>query len=159
MKPEIITFEDRKLIGMKIHTTMANDQTVALWQKFMPRRHEILNKLNNSYFSVQAYDPELTMHNFTEHTVLEKWAAIEVESFNSIPNDMEKRVLTGGKYAVFIHKGPVATFQQTMQYILGVWLPDSEFQLDKRDIFEILGEKYLGPTHPDSEEEVWIPII
>ena len=28
---------------------------------------------------------------------------------------------------------------------------------DQRPQFEIMTEKYLGPDHPDSEEEVWIP--
>jgi AraC family transcriptional regulator len=36
-------------------------------------------------------------------------------------------------------------------------LPDSQYLLDKRPHFEILGKKYKH-NHPNSQEEVWIPI-
>ncbi|MFM9945765.1 MAG: GyrI-like domain-containing protein, partial [Bacteroidia bacterium] len=41
--------------------------------------------------------------------------------------------------------------------IYGTWIPNSEYNLDNRPHFEILGEKYKN-NHPDSEEEIWIPI-
>ena len=36
-------------------------------------------------------------------------------------------------------------------------MPASEYILDKRPHFEILGEKYKNDD-PASEEEVWIPV-
>ncbi|MDP5096829.1 MAG: GyrI-like domain-containing protein [Flavobacterium sp.] len=36
-------------------------------------------------------------------------------------------------------------------------MPNSEYQLDNRPHFEILGAKYKNNA-PDSEEEIWIPI-
>jgi AraC family transcriptional regulator len=42
-------------------------------------------------------------------------------------------------------------------YIFNTWLPQSNYQLAPRPHFEILGEKYKN-NHPDSEEEIWIPI-
>jgi AraC family transcriptional regulator len=70
---------------------------------------------------------------------------------------MEKFILPAGAYAVFLHKGGPATGQQTFQYIFGTWFPQSEYRLDDRPHFEILGEKYSN-TSPDSEEEIWIPV-
>jgi AraC family transcriptional regulator len=46
---------------------------------------------------------------------------------------------------------------KTFQYIFGTWLPNSEYVLDNRPHFEILGEKYKNDD-PTSEEEIWIPI-
>ncbi|MEP1984886.1 MAG: GyrI-like domain-containing protein, partial [Maribacter dokdonensis] len=37
------------------------------------------------------------------------------------------------------------------------WIPNSEYQLDGRPHFEVLGAKYKN-NDPNSEEEVWIPI-
>ncbi len=158
MEPKIVTVNDRMLVGMKIKTSLSNNKTGELWQRFMPRRNEIVNGLTSRYFSIQTYDPDLSIEEFNQNTIIEKWAAVEVTAYDIIPKDMAKRKLKGGLYAVFIHKGPVTTFQTTMQYILKNWLPNAGYALDDRDIFEILDEKYLGPMHPDSEEEVWIPI-
>jgi len=71
---------------------------------------------------------------------------------------MDHLIIPGGLYAVFIHKGPVHIFYKTSQYIYGQWIPGSDYILDNRPHFEIMTEQYLGPDHPESEEEVWVPI-
>jgi AraC family transcriptional regulator len=58
-----------------------------------------------------------------------------------VPAEMEKFVLPGGLYAVFYHKG-IYTDTDIFQYIFGTWLTASEYELDKRPHFEILGCKY-----------------
>jgi AraC family transcriptional regulator len=70
---------------------------------------------------------------------------------------MESFLLTGGLYAVFIHKGSASAGPKTFQYIFGTWIPNSIYDVDNRPHFEILGNKYKNED-PDSEEEVWIPI-
>jgi AraC family transcriptional regulator len=60
-------------------------------------------------------------------------------------------------YAVFIHQGPPQAFVKTFQHIFYSWLPNSPYDVDQREHFECLGEKYKNNA-PDSEEEVWIPI-
>ncbi|MBQ0733168.1 GyrI-like domain-containing protein [Aquimarina celericrescens] len=156
--PHIINAQERKLVGLKIETSLSNDTTTAMWQEFMPRRHEIKNNRDTGYYSVQVHNDTITLDTFTEDILFEKWAAIEVPDFDHIPNGMSSYSLSEGKYAVFMHKGPVSTFQKTMDYILRLWLPNSDYELDTRDIFTVMGEKYHGPFHPKSEEEVWIPI-
>ena len=39
--------------------------------------------------------------------------------------------------------------------INGTWIAKSDYNLDDRPHFEVLGEKYINA---DSEEEIWIPI-
>ena len=48
-------------------------------------------------------------------------------------------------------------FVKTLMFILNSWLPNSEFDIDNRPNFEVLGEKYKR-TDPSSEEDIWIPI-
>jgi len=123
----------------------------------MPRRKEIPNVVSPDLYCVQVYTPALDLTNFNVDSVFEKWATIEVADFNQVPDEMEKIVLQSGLYAVFIHIGAASTGKKTFQYIYETWLPGSDYQLDNRPHFEILGEKYKN-NEPDSEEEVWIPI-
>ena len=159
IEPKILSISEKKLIGIRTKISLSNNKTSELWQQFMPRRHEVKNLINTKqYYSMSIYENGLDVSRFTPETVFEKWAAVEVSDFGHLPEGMEQHLLTGGQYAVFIHKGPVNTFEDTANYIYGKWLPHSGFKLDHREHFEILGEKYLGPHHPDSEEEVWVPI-
>lgn len=61
-----------------------------------------------------------------------------------------------GLYAVFDYKGS-SEVHKFIQYIYTSWLPNSEYKLDHRPHFEVLGEKYKN-NDPNSEEEIWIPI-
>jgi AraC family transcriptional regulator len=69
---------------------------------------------------------------------------------------MESFILYGGLYAVFDYKGS-SVDNRIFQYIYMNWIPNSEYQLDNRPHFEVLGEKYRN-NDPTSEEEIWIPI-
>jgi AraC family transcriptional regulator len=157
MQPSIKTIADKKLIGKRLRMSLSDNRTHELWRSFMPRRKEITTNLSADLFSLQVYDNLTYFTDFHLDTLFEKWAAIEVSDFNEIPDEMESFTLTGGLYAVFTHKGAAATGPETFRYIFGMWLPDSEYALDARAHFEILGEKYRNDD-PDSEEEIWIPI-
>jgi AraC family transcriptional regulator len=148
---------EKKLIGKRIEMTFANNKTFELWNGFMIRRKEIMNNLTSELFSMQIYNGPSYFENFNPETIFEKWAAVEVADFNSVPDGMETFSLKGGLYAVFIHKGAAAMGQKTFQYIYGTWLPSSDYLLDERPHFEILGKKYKN-NDPDSEEEIWIPV-
>jgi AraC family transcriptional regulator len=157
MVPRIENLTEKKLVGMCLTMTYSNNRTFELWRSFMPRRREILNNVTDELFSMQVYDDSFDFNYFNVEAEFEKWAAIEVSDFASVPNEMEPFVLSGGLYAVFIHKGAASEGPKTFQYIFGTWLPSSEFLLDHRPHFELLGKKYKNED-PSSEEEIWIPI-
>jgi AraC family transcriptional regulator len=93
---------------------------------------------------------------YAQDATFEKWGAAEVTSFSSMPEGMESYTLLGGKYAVFLHKGP-ASDTKIFRYIFGVWLPRSKWELDDREHFELLPPGYR-PDDPNAEEEVWVPL-
>jgi len=157
MTHRIEILPEKNLIGNRIKMSFASNKTFELWNSFMIRRKEIINNLTADLFSMQVYESPSYFEKFNPGAIFEKWAAVEVADFNTIPDGMETFVLPGGLYAVFIHKGAAGTGQKTFQYIFGTWLPASEYMLDDRPHFEILGEKYKN-NDPGSEEEVWIPI-
>jgi AraC family transcriptional regulator len=156
MQPRIENLTEKKLVGRRVSMSLSGNETGELWRSFMPRRREIKNSIGSELYSVEVYDP-LYFSNFNPQAKFDKWAAVEVTAFDAIPDAMETITLTGGLYAVFLHKGPASTGLETYRYIFGSWLPDSNFSLDNRPHFAVMGEKYKNED-PDSEEELWIPI-
>jgi len=155
MQPRIETFKEKKLIGKRITMSLANNKTGELWKGFMPGRSEITNNLNSNLISMQVYKPNYFVE-FSPTNDFEKWATVEVADFDNVPSEMETFTLIGGLYAVFDYKGS-STDTSFFQYIFETWLPNSNYFLDDRPHFEVLGEKYKN-ADPNSEEEIWIPI-
>ncbi|WP_346854481.1 GyrI-like domain-containing protein [uncultured Draconibacterium sp.] len=155
MQVRIEQIKAKKLLGIKLQMSLANNRTAELWRNFMQRRKEIINPLSGDLFSLQIY-PSGYFTEFSPALEFEKWALIEVEEFSAVHDDMESFILPGGEYAVFHYKGP-ANDPSVFHYIFTTWLPQSAYLLDRRPHFEILGEKYKN-NDPESEEEIWIPI-
>jgi len=156
MKAEIRIFGHKQFIGMKKQMSYLQNKTFELWSTFMPRRKEIKNVIGQDLFSIQNY-PEGFYNNFDFSRNFEKWACLEVSQTNEIPSGMELFHIPTGKYAVFIFKGSHEQAPEFFKNIFYQWLPSTEFELDLRPHFEILGSKYEKDS-PHSEEEVWIPI-
>lgn len=154
MKPRIENLSEKKLVGKRLKMSLAENRTFQLWQRFMPRRKEILNNLDADLISMQVYDEALRLGDLEQE--FEKWAAVEVADFERVPAGMETFVLPGGLYAVFDYRGSSAD-AGIFRYIFDSWLPRSEYVLDDRPHFEVLGEKYKN-SDPDSEEQIWIPV-
>jgi AraC family transcriptional regulator len=155
MEPRIETTNEKKLVGNRLKMSLTDNKTGELWRSFMPRRKEITNNLSNDLISMACYTPT-HFTDFKPTNEFEKWAAIEVTDVESVPVDMETFTVKAGLYAVFDYKGS-STDNSIFQYIFGVWLPKSDYLLDDRPHFEVLGAKYKN-ADPDSEEEIWIPV-
>ena len=156
MGPRIEILPEKKFVGKRIKMSFSNNQTHELWKSFMPSRREIKNNIGSDLYSVEVYEP-LYFNNFNPEKEFDKWAAVEVTDFEKVPDDMDTLILPRGLYAVFLHKGAAGKGPETYQYIFGTWLPASDFLLDNRPHFAVMGEKYKNDD-PDSEEEVWIPV-
>ncbi|MBP6796435.1 MAG: GyrI-like domain-containing protein [Saprospiraceae bacterium] len=155
MKPKIQTINQKKLIGKRLQMSFADYKIGELWRSFMPARKEITNNLTNDLISLVIYQPD-HFTDFKPTNEFERWATVEVSSFDNVPAEMETFVLQNGLYAVFDYTG-LNTDHSIFQYILETWLPQSDYVLDNRPHFEVLGEKYKN-NDPTSEEEIWIPI-
>jgi AraC family transcriptional regulator len=156
MEPRIENIATKKLVGKSIQMTMLKNRTGELWQSFMPRKKEIKNAIDNLLYSVEIYHDSY-FNYYNPNKELEKWAAVEVDDFNSIPQQMQSLIIAAGMYAVFTYKGSSNEGQKAYQYIFERWIPNSNFVLDNRPHFAVMGEKYRNGD-PGSEEEIWIPI-
>lgn len=153
--PRIVLLEEKKLVGIRMSMSFSNFKVDKLWARFMPRLKEIVNRKTNDLISMAIYQPSYFV-NLNPGNEFEKWAAAEVNDFKNVSKDIETFLLQGGLYVVFDYKG-LSTDQTIFEYIFSTWLPGSDYQLDDRPHFEILGDKYRN-NDPESEEEIWIPI-
>lgn len=133
--------------------SLVHNQTAALWQSFMQQQRSQLADINTLLYSLQLYDADYftAFHPAKEFT---KWALAEVQDVMHVPEGFDTFYLPGGLYAVFYHTGSDTNI---FQEIFTQWLPQSEYVLDDRPHFEVLGEKYKHNS-ADSEEEIWIPV-
>ncbi len=155
MEPRIELTREMKLIGLQARMSLANYQVADLWKAFMPKRKEIRNTTTNDVFSLSVYDASY-FTRFNPANEFEKWAAVEVSGFEHIPPGMSTLIVPAGLYAIFTYKGS-STDNSIYQYIYSTWIPASNYQLDDRPHFEVLGEQYRN-NDAGSEEIIYIPI-
>ena len=156
MTPAIKTLVEKKLIGVSLEMSLIDNKTFELFSSFMPQKKEIKNTVGQDIYEVLIYDSD-HFRRFNPNNKFTKWASVEVSKFSDVPGEMDTYTLEGGLYAVFNYKGLAKDFGVLMRAIFTEWLPKSEYVLDSREHFNVLGNKYKH-NHPDSEEEVWIPI-
>lgn len=154
IEPRFIRLKPKKLIGLKLEMSFAENRTGELWQTFMPRRHEIKTRVSTDFISMQKYHER---DFFKPDAIFTKWAVVEVDSFADVPEGMGTYELQEGDYAVFDHTGPASSAPAIMKYIFGEWLPQSGYELDDREHFEVLPENY-NPMDPNATEEIWVPL-
>lgn len=158
MFSRIEILSEKKLVGNSMQMSFAENKTTELWKNLMPKVKRLNSPIHINLYSIEVYNDASFFINFNPNRTFEKWAAVEADAFMNPPDDLQILVLPTGLYAIFIHKGPAADGYKTYNYILKEWLPYSTYQLDNRPHFALMGEKYKN-NDPDSEEEIWIPII
>ena len=149
--------QEKKMIGKQLPMNIIENKTFELWKSFMQKRKSINNIIGTDLYSIQVYDNINYFKSFNPKRKFIKWATTEVKHHDIIPNDLEAFTIPEGDYAVFLHKGLPSDFPNTANFIFNNWIPNSNYKLDNRPHFEILGNKYKNNC-PTSEEEVWIPI-
>jgi AraC family transcriptional regulator len=155
MKPRIETITEKRLVGHAIEMSLVSNKTQELFSGFMPLKKSVTS-LSNNVYEVMVY-PYNHFKQFNPANTFTKWATVEVASLEDAPKDMRQLTLQSGLYAVFTYKGLPKDFGVFMQRIFTDWLPKSEYTLDDRPHFNVLGDAYKKNS-PDSEEEVYIPI-
>jgi len=100
MTPRIVLGSEKKLVGKHLTMSFADYRIGELWRAFMPRRKEITNKVSNDLISFVVYGPT-HFADFKPTNKFERWAAVEVENFDSVPDELETYILPSGLFAVF----------------------------------------------------------
>ena len=61
MQPKIEILDDKKLVGMSLSMSLAENKTFQLFSTFMPRRKEISSPLNKDIFDLRTYPQDYFM--------------------------------------------------------------------------------------------------
>lgn len=151
--PIIQEVEAKRLVGKSQMMSLVDFGVEELWNSFLPI--SIKNTLFADLISMTIYQSSYFI-DFDPSAEFEKWAAVEVSEFEDVPADLKTFVLPKGLYAIFHYQG-LSSDNSIFRYIFDEWLPNSNYVLDARPNFEVLGEKYKN-NNPESEEDIYIPI-
>jgi len=166
LEPRIVHKESFKVVGMEIITTLksnwANRDIGKLWTRFRARMHEIVNRTEPSvaYGICGNVAGEHSPTEMTEETEYADLACVEVSDFDRVPDGMKGCVVPERTHAVFTHRGPLFPdhLQQTYDYIYGVWVARSGYELDGGFDFEFYGHRFTDVDEEASELDIYVPI-
>lgn len=155
MQPKIICKEERLLVGIAKKMNQSDNLKNALIEKvkceFRTKAKTIDNRINKElYYAAYDYVPADISKTDKEINYIYYYCA-EVEDYDKIPKGMVKKTLPQAKYAVFHYDTAENTLngeklsQSVYDYIDGIWLPDSGFELANTSDFEVM-----------DEEETWV---
>lgn len=151
IEPQIILDKEFKLIGMKETVKPGSERIKNLWDSFTSKKSEIKNILTqDTVLGICEYMP-----NITDESEFSYFAGIEVKDFSDIPKGMLIKIIPNSKYAVFTHKGSLSKLKDTYNFIYGVWLPQSGYELAELDTIELYDSR---SNAADSEFDIHIPL-
>lgn len=159
INPEIVTVPEIKLVGVRYTSSITENLVYHMWEVFHTRYNEIKYvEENANQYSICELESDFDKKQFDKNSQSNQFIGVQVEEFSDIPSGMYNKILIGGKYAKFVHKGKTTDLYMTYQYIWGTWIPCSGCEIDMRDDFECYTEKFIGADNEESEISIFIPI-
>ena len=153
MEARVVFKESFTVIGMEVETRMIEDRIPQLWERFIPRLNEIKYRTSrHDTYGISEYSDNYVEEFFSY------WACTPVDHAEEVPEGMVVRTVPAAFYAVVTHKGKLESMGGVFDYIHTVWLPNSGYELDKKDGFEVYGERFLGADNDQSETDVYVAV-
>ncbi len=151
LEPKIICKEEKLLVGIAREMNQSDNLKNALIEnvkcEFKTKAKTIDNRINSElYYAAYDYVPEDISKADNEINYIYYYCT-EVADYEKIPTDMVKKTLPQAKYAIFHYDTANNTLngeklsQSVYDYIDGIWLPDSGFELADTSDFEVMDEQ------------------
>jgi AraC family transcriptional regulator len=157
--PTLVELSETRVAGIRGTTTLKDNKLAELWQKFNKCVAQIPHRsLNGRAFGICEACQDNSVYIMSDEASFTEVAGIEVDSFEGLPADFVRKVIPGGRYAVFTHTGSLRKLSQTFHYIWGTWLLNTSEKMDYREDFELYDQRYLGYDHPDTQIDLYIPV-
>jgi AraC family transcriptional regulator len=154
-EPELVRLEQRILVGTAFFVP-ENTKIASLskeWGQFMNEADLIPGrKAPQSFYQVQYWSENQELGG------LYFYLGTEVENLKEVPPQFVVKIIPGGSYLRFIHRGLANKVGYTYRYIYHQFLPETDYRLTRPFNFEFYGEKCLGPDNENSESEIYIPV-
>lgn len=152
MEPEIIAKPAMNVVGMVTQYDHDDLNLHLLWSAFKPYVGNILNCTGTDAFGIyESYE------EYNEEVNFSYVCAVEVSSFEHIPEGMTSRVIPEQTYAKFTHKGALANLHETLRYIWGSWLPKSKYEYLEKPDFELYPQGF-NDNDPENILYLYIPV-
>lgn len=160
IKPEVKTIDAINVIAAR-ETGSYPEAAPKAWERVMKFTYgnRLMNKDVRS-IGISHDDPSVTAPEQIRYD-----ACVDIDADLKNPafknnDNLEKKTINGGKYAMFLHKGAYENFAQTYSYIFNEWLPESDYQVsDDKTCFEIYLNRDPRKTKPENlKTEIYIPL-
>lgn len=154
LKPKFKELKSRTVIYVNSIGPYEAQGTEKAWEKVceFAERNRLFGRATE-FIGISHDDP-----NLTESGKLRYDACITVSKEVRPEGEVGVKTIEGGKYAIFMHKGPYSDFEKTYDYIYGIWLSESGEEVRDAPCFE----KYLNSpdkTKPEKlKTEIYIPV-
>ena len=153
MEPVFKIIPGFKIVGMMYSGRVDTGEIPLLWNKFADKMETVPNRINeHKCFGI--------INPFGENKSkgeIDYVAAVEVENFNDVPDDMISADIPEGEYAIFTHVGPISNIMNSVKYIYGEWLPNSEYTLTGMPDLEVYDERFKLEAE-DSECDICLSV-
>lgn len=157
--PKIIKLPKIKVVGLQGQTTLQDNTIKDLWEHFYDIFTTIPNQVKNGRrFGICEACDESIHYTINDEMVFNEVVGVEVTSFDNISNDFVKKVIPGGKYAVFSHIGSLEKLSEILDYIWGTWLLSTKEKVDNRETLEIYDHRFLGYDDPKTQIDIYVAI-
>lgn len=155
MNPEIRTIEHMQVLFVRKHGEYVNAAPKPAWAEIMEfaEKHNLITT-ETKKIGV-CHDDRWSK----PESNLRYDACITVNQNVAIDKNIGKQTIAGGKFAVFIHRGPFENLDETYHKIFGTWLPQSGTKARKAPILEFYlncEQKFCNPEN--LKTEICIPI-
>lgn len=149
MKPNVILKEPKNLIGIARRMTQGDNIRLGLigraQREFMAMAGSVPGRVNpHLYYAAYDYQPE-DLSREDDEIAYTYWYCVESEA--DAPAGMSKKAIPRAKYAEFVYDPKAGTLNGEQigmpiyDYIDGVWLPESGFELADTPDYEVHDEE------------------
>ncbi len=154
INPEIRRVPEQNVLFVRKTGSYAK-AAAAAWSSLMrfAYSHRIMDK-DTKVIGISHDSPEITPEEKIRYD-----ACITFKGNAKPEGEVGIQTIAGGRYAVFLHKGPYSSFDQTYDYIVGEWYPKSGVKFRDAPCFEVYLNRDPGRTRPENlKTEIFVPI-
>jgi len=148
MEGKIVNINEFKAVGLTYFGNNNNGEIPKLWEVFNKSCGNIKN-MSKSMLCYGICDDDMDSEGRFHYT-----ACVEVDSFDSIPEGMEAKVVPAGKYAVYTYSGAIKDLGLFYNDIFQKWMPASGYEIDFRPQLELYDQRFMN----NGEFDIYIPI-
>jgi len=158
IKPRIVDIDKIFVAGIREEISTLHNTLPGLWSRLLQIAAQMPVSLNTRGFGICETDRNTTRRSQDGNVTFLELVGVEVDNFEGVPEVMVTKVIPGGRYAVFTHKGTVVALLKTYNYIWGSWILNTKERIDGREDFEVYDKRFLGGDNPDSQIDIYIPV-